>query len=210
MIQDENGVTFFPDTNADTVTINGTSAKETFLISAVDKDSNNRMTHVRVVNQGVLTVNIANSVMFEGDNLKVDGQGGGDTLDASGLGNPNPNDTTTIYPFLIGLYLKSGGTDTASATLIGGPFNETLEGGSGADTFVGGGALDVFIDPTSNNTLIETHNSDMSLFGNKFVWGQILARTALARIPRVAAHRVGIESLVDGVALAQFHADKFG
>src|SRR5262249_883859 len=49
MIQDDTGaVTFFPDNAPDTVTINGTSAKETFLVSAVDKDSNNRMTHVRV------------------------------------------------------------------------------------------------------------------------------------------------------------------
>jgi hypothetical protein len=169
-------VSFSPDNAAKTVTIEGTSGFDHFLLSETNPDSNNRMQDVQVLDQGVATFVISNAVRSEGDTLIVNGEGGGDTLDASGLGNPNPTSNTTIYPDMIALQLISGGgsSDTASATLIGGPFNEVLQGGYGADTFIGGGGLDTFIDPTSNNTLIETHNRDMSLFGNDFISGRIL------------------------------------
>ncbi len=69
------------------------------------------------------------------------------------------------------MHLISG---AGNASLIGGPTGEILEGGQGQVTFTGGAGFDTFISPTSNNILIETHNADMSLFGNKLVIGTIL------------------------------------
>jgi len=80
-------------------------------------------------------------------------------------------DFSAVSADLIAVELKGG---AGNDTLIGTPFNDVLDGGLGDDVFTGGLGLDVFQDAGGNNTLVETQETDMSLFGNYFVTGTIL------------------------------------
>ncbi len=152
-----------------TVTVEGSTGNDHFTVAAIDPDASGAMQDVQVTDIGVTTIDILNSSQSIGDTLIVNGEGGSDILDASELGDAA--DTAHTYPDLINIQLIAG---TGNSTLIGGPYNEILEGGQGQDIFVGGGAHDTFITPTTDNTLIENQNADMSLFGNDFVIGSIL------------------------------------
>ncbi len=197
-VTDSQGVTmpaytFIPDGTAKNVLIQGDTGSDHFVVSAIDPSPSHVMQDVQVVDQGITTIVLYHSVRSQGDTLTVNGGGGSDILDASGLGNPL--DTTNTYPDLIAVSLIAG---AGNSMLIGGPYNETLEGGQGSDTFVGGGALDTFISPTSTNTLIQTHDSDMSLFGNKYVIGSILGTNGGAYSTTMPPS----ESSLDGVLMA--------
>src|SRR5439155_20555111 len=63
------------------------------------------------------------------------------------------------------------------ARLIGSPFDDRLDGDIGSDTYTGGKGLDTFFDVKRTgdvNTLIETQDADIGLYGDTFVVGTML------------------------------------
>ena len=164
-------VTIAPDNAADTITINGSSGADNFSVTGVDP-VNDRMTDVRVVHAGDADVLITKQIRNEGDRLVIDGQGGNDRLDASGLGGDG---TPTVFPDLIAVTLRG---NTGDDTLIGSPFNDVLDGGTGSDRFTGGPGLDTFLDGSlagsgDIDTLVENFDQDMSLFQDTFIVGEL-------------------------------------
>ena len=82
---------------------------------------------------------------------------------------------TATFPDLAKIVLIGNDGDDR---LIGTPFADTLNGGNGSDTYTGGAGFDTFIDSspvTDTDTLIETNDSDMGLYGNLFIVGTIYA-----------------------------------
>ena len=136
---------------------------------------------------------IVNTVRNSGetDTLTVDAKGGNDTLDASGMG-PGVG-ATAPFPDLAKIVLIGNDGDDR---LIGTPFADTLDGGNGSDTYTGGAGFDTFIDAspvTDTDTLIETNDSDMGLYGNLFIVGTIYADdgTTLYATARRQPHQPG-------------------
>jgi Ca2+-binding RTX toxin-like protein len=121
------------DAQADTVVINGTAASDTINV---------------VTNNGVITVTgLAETVTisnFEaGDHLVINGLGGDDVINATGL------------PASILLTENGGDGDDV---LLGGAGADTLTGGAGDDILIGGPGLDVLDGGTGNNVLIQSDN----------------------------------------------------
>ncbi len=118
------------DTQADTVVINATAGNDTITISA---------------SNGVVTVSgLAETVTITGfdatDRLVINGLGGDDVIDASGLGTA--------------IQLTANGGD-GDDVLIGSAGNDFLSGGAGDDVLIGGGGQDVLDGGSGNNILIQ-------------------------------------------------------
>src|SRR5581483_9601634 len=127
-----------------------------------------------------------------GDTLIINGKDGDDTIDASLLGTPIGQALPSTSPRdIVALVLEGGDGEPISASnpsgdgndrLIGSPFNDVIDGGTGADVLTGGFGLDTFksenVDshgnPVALDTLVETQNTDLGLFGNIFITGQVL------------------------------------
>ncbi|MEW6156754.1 MAG: Ig-like domain-containing protein, partial [Verrucomicrobiota bacterium] len=107
------------------------------------------------------TFDANNNPVFAGDSLQILGHGGEDDL---GAGNMT-EDLLSIH------LLGQDGNDR----LVGSPFSDVLDGGSGDDTFTGKAGVDYFFDSGGRDTLKETFDRDMSLFGDTFISGTILA-----------------------------------
>jgi Ca2+-binding RTX toxin-like protein len=102
------------------------------------------------------------------DLLEIYGHAGNDILDAGAIA-PDleaPDDRRD----LIAIRLFG---DVGDDRLIGSAFNDHLDSGLGDDTVSGLRGVDVFVDAGGTNTLLETNDADMGLFGNRFVVGQI-------------------------------------
>ncbi|MDT7538944.1 MAG: mucin9, partial [Actinomycetota bacterium] len=123
---------------------------------------------------------IKETVRSEGDTLIVEGAGGNDLLDASGLGDPDPA-AAPLYTDMVALKLIGGAGDDR---LVGTPYNDYLDSGTGSDTVTGGPGFDTFVDASApcqpgtasaceTDTLVETQNADIALFGDLFVVGRI-------------------------------------
>jgi Ca2+-binding RTX toxin-like protein len=149
------------DGSADTISFDGTSGADTFTGSIAR--SGGVVSGLQLVETGGATYVIQNAVRSEGDTLIINGLGGDDVLTFAAI--------VTTDPDLIAMRLFGGdGNDT----LVGTPFADYLDGGAGNDTFTGREGFDTFVDSGGANTLIETFDSDMGLFGNRFVVGKIL------------------------------------
>jgi Ca2+-binding RTX toxin-like protein len=119
------------DGQSDTVVINATSASDVINITE---------------NNGVITVSgLAEDVTIAGfeanDHLVINGLGGDDVINASGLA--------------AGILLTENGGD-GDDILLGGAGNDTLNGGAGDDVLIGGGGQDVLDGGTGSNILIQS------------------------------------------------------
>ena len=171
-----------PDGSADSLIVEGSDSADDFFTLTPDlpDPTTNLFTQVRVNRQVVnndqsLTnlydVFVADPVRSEGDGLTVDALGGNNTIDASGLGLSQGGFTT---PDLVALTEKTTGS-TGTNRLVGSPFNDTLIGGSGTNTFTGALGQNTFSAPLgSANTLIETYDFDVAIYGNTLVYGHVL------------------------------------
>ena len=90
-------------------------------------------------------------------------------MDASLLGSPSSSSIVSAHPVdLVALTLMGGAGDDR---LIGSPFNDVIDGGTSdaqGDTLTGGLGYDIFRsgNTTAVDTLVETQNTDMGLYGN--------------------------------------------
>ncbi|HEX5857107.1 MAG TPA: hypothetical protein VFY91_03265, partial [Microbacterium sp.] len=104
------------------------------------------------------TVWVTGGVRAQGDALFIDGRGGGDSLDASG-----------VTADLLALTLIGG---TGNDVLIGSRFDDVLDSGAGDDTVTGGLGHDTFVDAGGSDTLVESFASgDFGLYGNLLIVG---------------------------------------
>ena len=118
------------DGQASTVIINGTNASDTFHVT----ESNG------VVTVSSLSGNVTISNFDANDRLVINGLGGDDVIEASGL-----------QP---GIQLTANGGDGADV-LVGGAGNDTLTGGLGDDILIGGPGFDLLDGGPGNNVLIQ-------------------------------------------------------
>ncbi|MCH5375051.1 MAG: hypothetical protein JJ992_13835, partial [Planctomycetes bacterium] len=143
-----------------------TAAGDTFNLSTGDGS-------VVIEQEGVMTVELLNAQRgsgdpvftgstpaFSGDNLTIYGYAGDDQILA---GNVDDN--------LIALRLVAGDDNDR---IVGSVFSDVLDGGLGDDIFTGNAGVDFFFDDGGDDTLQETFDQDMSLFGDTFVVGTIL------------------------------------
>ena len=172
-------VTFADDGKADVVTYEGRSGNDTMTLTAgnpVDGAMTEiRITHASSADSYVADVYAVHTKQSEGDTLIVEALAGDDLVDASAVGDADV-EAGDVFPNLVNVQLVGGdGNDR----LIGTPFNDVLDSGTGSDTVTGGAGLDQFFDAstlvTDVDTLIETQDLDMALFGNYFVTGSIRA-----------------------------------
>jgi Ca2+-binding EF-hand superfamily protein len=126
----------------------------------------------------------------EVDRLILRTFGGNDSIDASGMGDADPNDGIA-FPDMLALEVYAWSGDD---TIVGTPFNDLIDSGTGSDTVTGGTGFDQFFDasPSAFNnvdddgdgivdeadeneidTLVETQDLDMALFNDKFITGVI-------------------------------------
>jgi Ca2+-binding RTX toxin-like protein len=118
------------DGQADTIIINATNGNDHIVVSS---------------SGGVITISgLAETVTITGaeaanDRLVINGLGGDDVIDASGLS---------------GIQLTADG-GAGNDALTGSPGNDILLGGAGDDTLIGGPGLDVLDGGTGNNVLIQ-------------------------------------------------------
>ena len=113
----------------------------------------------------------------DGDTLRINGGSGADTLDASLLGTASTSSIPSANPVdLVALTLFGG---AGNDRLIGSPFNDVIDGGTGSDTLTGGLGLDTFQSENTSalDTLVETQNVDLGLYGNTFITGVVLANS---------------------------------
>ena len=120
------------DGQADTVVINATSGDDVIIIAN---------------DNGVVTVTgLSTTVTITGfeaanDRLVINGLGGDDVIDATGLGTA--------------MRFTANGGD-GNDVLIGSPGNDVLTGGNGDDVLIGDGGQDVLDGETGNNVLISS------------------------------------------------------
>src|SRR5206468_3900280 len=85
---------------------------------------------------------------------------------------------------------------------IGTPFDDVLDGANGSDTYTGGPGYDTFADSspvTDTDTLIETNDSDMGLYGNLFVVGTIYADDGVTAYATDAGNLISQQAMIDAV-----------
>ncbi|MFC1533492.1 hypothetical protein ACFL7M_09040, partial [Thermodesulfobacteriota bacterium] len=178
IVTDEDGIQqevpildIYDDGAADTLIIKGTASNDTFILSSVNPGQNShRMQDVRIIYQGVNDFVLTNSVRSEGDRVVIEAYEGNNVMNAGGLGDPDDNDDV-VFPDLVAVEMIAGDGDD---TVTGSPFNDVLDSGAGDDTVTGGEGFDIFIDAGGTDTLIETQDADLSLFGNRFVVGELV------------------------------------
>ena len=160
------------DQAADTIVLEGSARADLLTISSTN-NVNGAMHDLHVAEFGGTDFTVTNTVRGEGDTLAVAGLGGDDTIVASGTGAPAGS--AVLFPDLVALVLRGGdGNDR----LIGSPFADMLDGGNGSDTYTGGAGVDTFVDggpATDNDTLVETNDADVGLYGNLFLVGTLFA-----------------------------------
>src|SRR5690606_36803972 len=98
-------------------------------------------------------------VRAQGDTLGNDAGGGSDTLNAAAMA------VDSVALTLIG----GDGNDT----LIGSRYADVLDSGAGDDRVTGGAGQDTFRDSSGVDTLVETALSDIGLYNNLLVMGQL-------------------------------------
>ena len=167
------------DHAADAVTLDGSNNGDSFTISGNDPNTGIQVVHTVSTNVGwIQQIYVQHTVRSEGDTLTIVGGNGADTMDASLLGSPSSSSLPSAHPVdLVALTLMGGAGDDR---LIGSPFNDVIDGGTSdaqGDTLTGGFGLDVFRseNTTAVDTLIETQDTDMGLYGNTFITGNALA-----------------------------------
>ena len=168
-----------PDRAADQLVVRGGSGADLFFVNAAGPDpAAGVYQSISVVRGGSAgySVNVVNSVRGELDSLEIQGLGGNDTLDATGLGVSSSGTGSTIEAIdRVALTLVGGSGDDI---LLGSPFDDALDGGEGSDTYTGGLGLDTFTDASTSasdvDTLIETQDFDLFISDGLFVTGTIL------------------------------------
>ena len=166
-----------PDRAADIVTLNGNANDDSFTLSGNDPDTGISIVHTAKSGSTQLEsvqIYVKHTRFSEGDTLKVYGLTGNDLIDASLLGSPTSG-TQNVVPINI-VKLEEYGNE-GNDRLIGSPFDDRLDGGTGSDTYTGGTGLDTFFDVLQGNdvnTLIETQDADIGLYGDTFVVGTLL------------------------------------
>jgi hypothetical protein len=191
-------VNVFNDGATDTITLVGRNSADTFTLQSADA-LNGVMQDIHVVQVSGTDFTIVNTVRngSEADTLVIDALGGDDTLDASGMG-PGAA-ATAVFPDLAVIVLQGGeGNDR----LIGTPFADTLNGGNGSDTYTGGAGYDTFIDSSpaaDTDTLIETNDSDMGLYGNLFIVGVIYADNGTTLYATGAGNVISSQDMIDQI-----------
>lgn len=135
------------DSAADTVLVHGTSSADPYRLST----SNRRVIIEKQSgeNQSGLRIAVADADVDTGDSVRVFGQGGDDTIDASRVALP-----------LARLRLEG---EEGNDRLIGTKFSDTLDGGSGDDRLTGNADVDTFLDSGGRDTLVEARDADFSL-----------------------------------------------
>ena len=118
------------DGSADTITINATSGDDVIIIH-----NDNGVVSVSGLSADVMIFNIDAN-----DRLVINGLGGDDVIEASGLGT--------------GIQLTANGGD-GDDILIGGTGNDTLLGGAGDDVLLGGGGQDILDGGPGDNVVIQ-------------------------------------------------------
>lgn len=106
-------------------------------------------------------VDSSGNPFFVADNLTILGHDGNDQINAIGMEEN-----------LIALHLKG---EAANDQVFGSIYSDVIDGGSGDDRLRGSFGVDLFYDESGNDTLDEAFDSDMSLFGNTFIAGRIVA-----------------------------------
>ena len=121
------------DGAADTVTVQGTSGDDVIVLSI---DGNGAL-----VIDGLASRIVIEHFEFGLDTVQINGLGGADVIEASGVGANGPN-----------LVLNGGDGDDV---LVGSPGNDTILGGAGDDVLLGNGGIDVLDGGPGNNVVIQ-------------------------------------------------------
>jgi Ca2+-binding RTX toxin-like protein len=125
------------DGAADTITLNATSGDDVIFVS-----NNNGVVSVYGLSAEVMIFNIDAN-----DRLVINGLGGDDVIEASGLGS--------------GIQLTANGGD-GDDVLIGGTGKDTLLGGAGDDVLIGGGGGDILDGGPGDNVVINSFVASLS------------------------------------------------
>ena len=106
------------------------------------------------------------------DELEILGHAGDDILDAGAVAPDSeaPDDRRDLIAIRL---FGDTGSDTGNDRLIGSAFNDYLDSGLGNDTVSGLRGVDSFRDAGGFDTLLETNDADMGLFGDTFIVGAI-------------------------------------
>ena len=110
---------------------------------------------------------------------------------------------------LVALTLMGGAGDDR---LIGSPFNDVIDGGTSdaqGDTLTGGLGYDIFRsgNATAVDTLVETQNTDMGLYGNLFVTGVALANNGTTLFATDAGGYATEDALAEDLAPSECAPD---
>jgi Ca2+-binding RTX toxin-like protein len=122
------------DGAADVVTVNATNGDDVILLS-IDQNG-------ALVIDGLASRIVIEHFEFANDQVVINGLGGADVIEASGVGANGPQ-----------LTLDGGDGDDV---LVGGGGNDTLLGGNGDDVLVGGGGTDVLDGGPGDNVVIQS------------------------------------------------------
>ena len=169
------------DHNADAVSLNGSNNGDKFTLSGNDPNAGIQIVHtVSTDPTWIQQIYVQHTVRSDGDTLTINGGSGADTIDASLLGTASTSSIPSTTPVDLVALTEFGGA--GDDRLIGSPFNDVIDGGtsdSAGDTMTGGFGLDVFRseNATAVDTLIETQNTDLGLYGNTFITGTVLANS---------------------------------
>ena len=169
------------DHAADAVILNGSNTGDHFTLSGNDPNTGVQVVHtVNADPTWIEQIYVQHTVRSDGDTLRINGGNGADTIDASLLGTASTSSIPSTSPVDLVALTEFGGA--GDDRLIGSPFNDVIDGGtsdSAGDTMTGGFGLDVFMseNPTAVDTLVETQNTDLGLYGNTFITGVVLANS---------------------------------
>jgi len=164
---------------ADEVTVRGTGGDDTVILDGRNESGGSMqdagIAITDAADTAVVDILLTDCRRSDGDVLIIDTLGGHDTIDATGLEDPDTQDNVT-YPDLIALKLMGGDGDD---DIIGSPFDDMIDGGPGSDTMTGGEGDDNFFEASAGNpvdidTLKESVDADIGLFGNLLVVGTLL------------------------------------
>ena len=163
------------DSSVESMSVDVGAGDDTFTLSGDDPTTGVQITQVVAGDSNWIGQFTVLDTVRANDSLIIDGEGGTDTIDASLLGTDSMQSTPSLNPVdLVALTIEGG---AGNDRLIGSPFNDVIDGGTGTDTMTGGLGLDTFKseNTTAIDTLIETQNTDLGLFGNTFITGVALA-----------------------------------